>query len=520
MIVGAGAALLWLGSCLGHDRAASRAGAAPAATRYTAGATPELALAAAPAREAASRAEAEAAPLSPSAAPPHATDVGTAAPAAEPAQVQHPPAGLLTAASVGDADRFENYMSYLNRRRAEEQLFGLRMGQRVRLRVVDAAGRPTADAPLELALPWAWVKGRTHADGTWDFFPSVSFGQGAGAAAQVTVAAGQQLVRTRIELPQGPGTREYLVRLPFEDARLPQQLDLAFMIDITGSMGDELRYVNREVVSIVHRVRAAVPEVSVRVGGVFYRDRGDDPKLLRLPFTSDAQGFSRAMTRIEAGGGGDYPEDMDAALELALHGLDWSAGHAPRVLVIIADAPPQRYADAQYRYPDAMREAAARGIRLLPVAASGWPSTGPSSTSCSTPPASSPPCSGASRALRAASAGTWRCSTRAGASSRRSSCAPLARSRPRPRLHRGGGAAGGLVRGAQGQGQRLAAPGACWAKNPFPLSACLWCAKRSVFGYAPRPFSIKISGRHTWSLVQLSSGRAPPKYATHHASWP
>jgi Mg-chelatase subunit ChlD len=267
-------------------------------------------------------------------------------------------------------DRFENYMSYLNRHRSEQNALGLVMDQRVRIRVVDSAGRPVADAPLKLVLPWARVQGRTHCDGYWDFFPRVSGVQGGGEA-QVTVDAGNQIVRTRIQIPHGTGTREYLVRLPHQSVGMPKQLDLAFLIDITGSMGDELRYVNREVVSIVHRVRAAVPDVRVRVGGVFYRDRGDDVRLQRLPFTSNAHTFSNSMTRITAGGGGDYPEDMNAGLEMAMRGLDWSRGRAARVLVVIADAPPQSYADAQYRYGDAMRDASARGIRLLPVAASG-----------------------------------------------------------------------------------------------------------------------------------------------------
>jgi len=42
-----------------------------------------------------------------------------------------------------------------------------------------------------------------------------------------------------------------------------------------------------------------------------------------------------------------------------------------RVLVLIADAPPQSYAGTAFGHREAMREAAARGIRILPVGASG-----------------------------------------------------------------------------------------------------------------------------------------------------
>jgi hypothetical protein len=44
---------------------------------------------------------------------------------------------------------------------------------------------------------------------------------------------------------------------------------------------------------------------------------------------------------------------------------------AARVLVLIADAPPQRYPDFSYTYHHAMTDASRPGIRILPVAASG-----------------------------------------------------------------------------------------------------------------------------------------------------
>ena len=151
----------------------------------------------------------------------------------------------------------------------------------------------------------------------------------------------------------------------------PRVLDLAFLIDVTGSMGDELRYVNREIKDIVRRVKSSVPNTTVRLGAVFYRDRGDAVPLKLLPFTKSVQTFQSVMSTVRASGGGDYPEDLNAGISLAMQRLDWSKGNSVRVLVVLADAPPKHYADAQYRYQHAMIDASARGIRLLPVAASG-----------------------------------------------------------------------------------------------------------------------------------------------------
>ena len=61
---------------------------------------------------------------------------------------------------------------------------------------------------------------------------------------------------------------------------------------------------------------------------------------------------------------------MNAGLAAAFGRQTWSEGDAVRVLVVIADAPPQSY-QTSFTYVQAMREASRRGIRLLPVAASG-----------------------------------------------------------------------------------------------------------------------------------------------------
>jgi hypothetical protein len=172
-------------------------------------------------------------------------------------------------------------------------------------------------------------------------------------------------------IPRTGDARDVVVVLPAGSSLAPRALELAFLIDATGSMGDEAAYVRQEVASIVRRVRAAVQHATVRVAATFYRDRQDPLPLEQIPFSTDVEGFVALMERVEAGGGDDYPEDMNAGLAAALTTLEWSEGQAVRVLVLIADAPPQPYADFPFTHREAMVEAGARGIRILPVAASG-----------------------------------------------------------------------------------------------------------------------------------------------------
>lgn len=277
---------------------------------------------------------------------------------------------LLTAATVPDVDRRFEYLTYLARHPSERALLRLDMSRRVRFRVVDGHGRPVHDANLTLIGGGGRVEGRTHADGWWDFFPSVGAPQMSGPTT-IYVQTGNVTAQATVPIPAAGDGRDIIVRLPQAAAVGPAVLDLAFLIDVTGSMGDELRYVNEEVVGIVTRVRAAVPQVRVRVAATFYRDRGDYAPIQQIPFSEDVRAFESHMRLVDASGGGDYPEDVNTGLAAALTTLQWSGSRAVRVLVLIADAPPQHYPDFAYTYHHAMADASRRGIRFLPVAASG-----------------------------------------------------------------------------------------------------------------------------------------------------
>lgn len=283
---------------------------------------------------------------------------------------QQTTAGLLTAATVGDHDRRNAFLEYLGRHPGERSMLRLDMSRRVRFRVTDGQGQPVNDAAISLAGSGAQVAGRSHADGIWDFYPNL-YGAQVGGSMSVHVTSSAGSAQSTVEVPFGGDGQDVTVRLNGGGAGAPRALDLGFAIDVTGSMGDELAYIHAELSNIVQRVQASVPGTSVRVGATFYRDRTDPVVVQQIPFTTNVAGFVQMMGTVHAGGGGDYPEDMSAGLETAMRRMQWSEGNAVRVLVVVADAPPQHYNDTQFTYREAMFDAAARGIRILPVAASG-----------------------------------------------------------------------------------------------------------------------------------------------------
>jgi hypothetical protein len=61
---------------------------------------------------------------------------------------------------------------------------------------------------------------------------------------------------------------------------------------------------------------------------------------------------------------------MNAGLE-AMMRQPWSRDAVPQMLFLLADAPPQQYPGTDYSYHEAIQDAAANGIAIYPVAASG-----------------------------------------------------------------------------------------------------------------------------------------------------
>lgn len=100
-------------------------------------------------------------------------------------------------------------------------------------------------------------------------------------------------------------------------------LDIVFVLDTTGSMGDELDRLKATLDTIHFQVTHLKPRPKVRFGLVLYRDIEDEYRTRVVPLTADIPGFVRKLSRVEAGGGGDAQEDVQAGLQAMLHELDW-----------------------------------------------------------------------------------------------------------------------------------------------------------------------------------------------------
>jgi len=130
--------------------------------------------------------------------------------------------------------------------------------------------------------------------------------------------------------------REREIRNVMDAVANAEKVDLAFMVDCTGSMGCYISAVKDQIKLIVKRVKSTNPSLDLRLSFLGYRDLEDTNQFEIFDFSRDHDAFSAFVGAIVAGGGGDAPEDIAGALgQLIL--LSWN--HNTKIMFHIADCP-------------------------------------------------------------------------------------------------------------------------------------------------------------------------------------
>lgn len=275
-----------------------------------------------------------------------------------------PQGGTLTAGEHDDLLNPELYADYVRRSDLGQRvpaLPALDTARLVTVEVRDTRGRPAPFVPVELrCADGNSLTFTTQADGTVVFFPGMDR-----LSDSVQVRAGQGQWRT-LDVPRTAGTGRVGITLG-EQARQVTRLDLALVVDVTGSMSDELQFLQAELDSIVASLNRRHPELDIRVGMTFYRDRGDEFVTRTFGFTGDVPAARGNLSRQFATGGGDYEEAMQDALVRAAQ-LDWRPD-AVKTLLLVADAPP--HAEDVARTWLAAEHLRAQRVQIVPVGASG-----------------------------------------------------------------------------------------------------------------------------------------------------
>ncbi len=146
------------------------------------------------------------------------------------------------------------------------------------------------------------------------------------------------------------------------------ELDVQLVLDTTGSMGDELSYLQSEFDSIATQVRTRFPNVTPRWSLVVYKDHGDVYVAKGFEFTTDTNKFRSNLRAQSAGGGGDTPEAVVEGLSLGLSQQWRSGANVAKIAFWVADAP--AHPGEGQKLASVIRDAKKKGVHIYPIASS------------------------------------------------------------------------------------------------------------------------------------------------------
>lgn len=154
-----------------------------------------------------------------------------------------------------------------------------------------------------------------------------------------------------------------------QDPELVESLDIAFVVDTTGSMGDELNYLKAEMKDLIERVHKLFPNKSKRYALVFYRDTFDEYVVRTFDFIKDSQTVLNHLKNQHSAGGADYEEAVQEAFHSATQ-LSWSDLSSTRKIMFhLADAPPHDVHLTDFlKQVEQLKQ---RQVKIYSIAASG-----------------------------------------------------------------------------------------------------------------------------------------------------
>jgi len=264
--------------------------------------------------------------------------------------------GILTSADIDDNLNLTHFQKYVNRtlQSISESIFPfMNTKDRVKLTIEGANGKGMNRVKVKVGN----FVGYTNSQGVLYIFPTVD-----NIPTQTTIELNGKSQSINLA-----SKKEFTIAFN-KISTLPKTLDLMFVIDTTGSMSDEMRYLAKEFDAIVSNVEAKHPTVDIRFGLTLYRDKGDDYVVKNFKFTSNKNKMKSQLEEQSANGGGDYPEAMDKGIEKALE-ASWEAEDGVRMMFVVADAPPHDEKIKQML--PIIEKARSMGIHIYPLGASG-----------------------------------------------------------------------------------------------------------------------------------------------------
>jgi len=280
-----------------------------------------------------------------------------------------PKTGGLKAGFADDNQQFNYFLNFLNKYSTRVNSYSYDIGERLHLILQDKDGKSLPNIKVKVfdgEESRLLDEGRTYADGSYFFYPAEIANKDKTFYVGYTV---DDIYQTMIVKRNGP--RNITIQADKSrklKSRVP--VDIVFILDTTGSMGEEIKRLIATIDMIHMNLSALSSQTLIRFGMVLYRDKDDKYRTKVVPLTSDIDEFRAALEKVRAGGGGDTPEDLQAALHKTMRNVDWNEAGL-RLGFVITDASAHLDYDQRYTYISAALEAKKKGIKLFTVGTGG-----------------------------------------------------------------------------------------------------------------------------------------------------
>jgi len=276
----------------------------------------------------------------------------------------------LTSGEINDFAKWNLWNDYLKTELVKyQETWKLNPQQRFTVQVLNNDKKPLVGAKIKLfsqtnKLIWESVSDNTGKAELWGRLDSIAIEAG-------KIEVSYQGLTETIKRPKLFKKGINSLKMNVDCGTTSNEVEIAFLIDATGSMGDEINFIKRDLNKVMYESQNLFKEVNIKYGSVFYRDKTEEYMTKHQDFTNV---LSEALVFIDeqfAKGGGDMPEALDAGLEVAINELSWSDDVRTKLLFVILDAPAHSDEETIKRLDKLARQAAKKGIKIVPITGSG-----------------------------------------------------------------------------------------------------------------------------------------------------
>lgn len=284
-------------------------------------------------------------------------------PEPEPVPENNPSVGMLTAGEWKDHENWGFFSNLVNTGIITFPSFGLDPTQRIAVTVTDSAGTPLPNVEVSLNNDTETIwKSVTDKNGKAYVFDTNHTGT------SITAVQGEQaqtisdIFENTVDAQGNVQTNDISCEFVLDaEQKLYHDTQIMFIVDTTGSMADEMLYLQSDFSAIAEEAGDENTVYSVN----FYKDEGDEYVTNCAGFTSSVSAVKSKLNAEFASGGGDEPEAVYEILKETMFSPEW-AEESVKIAFLIYDAPP--HDDKEFQ--EIISEASAKGIHIVPVVSS------------------------------------------------------------------------------------------------------------------------------------------------------